>query len=82
MDIFQVTVHKLRIVHLVLSMGYNVILTDGDVVWLKDPIPTLLSALDGVDAAFMCDSASEEDEKNKDVNTGTGTILGGLPVRF
>jgi hypothetical protein len=66
----QVTVQKLRAVHLVLSMGYNVILTDGDVVWLKDPISYLTKALVGKDAVFMCDSATESDEKNRDVNTG------------
>jgi hypothetical protein len=68
-----VTTAKLKVVHLLLSYGYTVLFTDGDVVWLKDPLPYLQAAISNapaVDAVFMCDSVEREDEKNKDVNTG------------
>jgi hypothetical protein len=68
-----VTTAKLKVVHLLLSRGYKVLFTDGDVVWLKDPLPFLQSAITDsppVDAVFMCDIEKREDEKNQDVNTG------------
>lgn len=37
-----VTTMKLRVVHAVVGLGYNVLFTDGDVFWNKNPLPYLL----------------------------------------
>ena len=61
---------KLKTVYLCLRLGYNVIFTDGDVVWLKNPAESLRSAVQqkDYDAVFMCDSETEEQEPR--INSG------------
>ena len=61
---------KLRIVHLLLSKGYDVVFTDGDVVFLRDPLPVVQAQIEAhkVDAIFMCDSETVEMEPR--INSG------------
>ncbi len=55
-DFRRLMFQKTAIVHDVLSLGYDVLLQDVDMIWRKDPLPYLLdaAALD-LDARFMFD---------------------------
>lgn len=48
---------KMRAVLLALDLGYNTLLTDSDVVWLRDARPIMREAvMPNKDMSFQCDS--------------------------
>ena len=49
----EVVATKIEIVFCLLQLGFNVIWTDGDVVWLKNPIEDLRRQIRGCDIAYQ-----------------------------
>lgn len=65
----KVTKLKSRLVLKALKLGYNVVWSDADVIWFKDPIPELLKYEKGT-FPIQSDSPSEEIPPNSNLNSG------------
>ncbi|KAJ7568220.1 hypothetical protein O6H91_01G023900 [Diphasiastrum complanatum] len=68
-DYVKLVWKRIDLMRIVLKMGYNLVFSDADILWLRDPFSYL--SIDAVDAAFSCDffNGNETDLANTP-NTG------------